>query len=421
MHSIFLSTHRRILWALIAAFSAFCAWAFLAELDIVVTAHGKLSPTHFVQVAQPSEDGIIRRVLVKDGDRVTAGQPLVELDAVFAEEDVSSAQAQRENLFNQLARIDAEIQGRIPDIPDAGVMAEFHGRRAAYQALMAEAQRQRDSAAAELMTARERLQKYEALSPVTTRQADMLARLKQSGFVSEAAHNDKLIAKIETDRERDVQARAVKAAEAQLSQTEAYVTKVRNEYHRQLTVERTEAQLRLKQADAELKKQSHRASLKQIKAPVSGVVTGLDVHTPGQVVTAGTPLLSLVPDSDPLRFEGWLKNEDAAFVFPEMAAKVKIAAYPFQKYGWIDGELAWMGVDAETPESMRSAQGELLFYRIRVTLPASSRTAFRLDEQDLELKSGMQAIADLHVGKRTLFDYLISPLRKIALEAAREK
>lgn len=418
MQSHFLRTHRLVMLALVAFFGTFGAWAFLAKLDIVVIAQGKLVPTTFVQVAQPTEDGIVRRVLVKDGDRVEAGQPLVEMDAVYALEDSAAADAEVVSLEHRLQRINAELEGRTPVIKDVAVMAEYVSRHDAQASLIAEAQRQRESAAAELETARERLRKYQELAPITTRQADMLARLKASGFVSEAAHNDKLLARIETDREVDVQARAVKTAEAVLRQADAALNKIHTDYRRQLNIERTEVLLQLSQAEAQRNKQTHRASLQVLRAPVAGSVTGLAVFTAGQVVTAGSPLLSLVPEGDPLRFEGWLRNEDSAFVFPGMPGKVKLAAYPFQKYGWLEGELTWLGVDAETPESMRNAQGEPLFYRVRTSLPAQS---LNVEGNLLELKPGMQATADLHVGTRTLFEYLTSPLRKIALEAARER
>lgn len=418
MHSNFLRTHRLVIWALILCFIAFLAWACLAKLDIVVISQGKLVPTNFVQIAQPAEDGIVRKVLAKDGQHVVAGQALIEMDAVYAQEDTSSAAAEVDSLRNRVKRIEAELAGRVPAIPDPAVMAEYFSRQASQASLVAEAQRQRESAAADMETAKQRLRKYEELAPITRRQSDMLERLKSAGFVSEAALNEKLLARVENDREKDVQSRAVDSAGAVLKQAEASLYKVQAEYRRQLTIERTDALLKLSQAEAQLKKQEHRTSLQVLRAPVAGTVTGLTIFSAGQVVAAGSPLLSLVPADDPLRFEGWLRNEDSAFVYPGMPSKVKLSAYPFQKYGWLEGELVWLGVDAETPDSMRNAQGEPLFYRVRVTLNAQSLT---LDGKSMELKPGMQAVGDLHVGTRTLFEYLTSPLRKIALEAARER
>lgn len=399
-------------------FIVFCIWTVVARLDIVVVAHGKLVPSSFVQLAQPSEDGIVRRVLVRDGDTVEAGQPLIEMDAVHAQEDSSAAAAEVASLNFRLQRIDAELEGRALNVADTAVMSEFLSRRAAQAALVHEVQRQHDRADAELRMAQSRVAKYRELSPLAARQADMLGRLKEVGFISEAAHNEKRLAYIEAAGEFDVQVRSVQVAEEAVRQAAAALDRVNTSYRQQLAVERTNTELKLAHAESALKKSAHRAELQVLRAPVAGVVTGLSVRNGGQVVTAGTPLLSLVPEEEPLRFEGWVRNEDAAFVVPGMAAKVKLAAYPFQKYGWLDGELSWLGVDAETPEAMRSSQGEPLFYRARVSLPAQS---LNFEGKTLDVKPGMQATADLHVGTRSLFEYMTSPMRKIALEAAREK
>lgn len=414
----FLRTHRLVLWALIACFTAFVAWALIAKLDIVAVTQGKLVPAGFVQAIQPPEDGVIRRILVKDGDQVDAGQALVELDSVYAKEDTSAAEAQVRSLEHRLARVNAEMNDTVLAVPDPAIMTEFIHRKQAYAALRSEATRQLESARADLITTQQRHKKYQELLPITARQSDMLARLKAEGFVSEAALNDKLLVRLETAGEVDIHARAVDTAASTVRAAEASVQKIKADYQRQLSTERTDLEYQLTQAKANLTKQSHRAGMQVLRAPVAGQITGLAVRSQGEFVAAGAKLLSLVPAGQLLRFEGWLRNEDSAFVVPGMAAKVKLSAYPFQKYGWLEGELSWIGVDAEIPESMRNAQGDPLFYKVRVTLPAQH---LERDGSTLELRSGMQAIADLQVGKRTLFEYLTSPMRKIALEAARER
>lgn len=418
MAETFLRPHRWVLLALMLFFSAFCVWAFVAKLDVVVEAHGKLVPSNFIQLAQPAEDGIVRRVLVRDGDNVAAGQSLIEMDAVFAEEDSTAAAAEVDSLRRKIQRIDAEQSGRVLDSTDVAVMAEYRSRRDAQTALVMEAQHQYDRAHAELKMASSRVAKYRELAPLASRQADMLARLRDEGFISEAAYNEKRFSQIDSARELDIQVHAEQVAKEALQQAKAALSRVVMNYKQQLAIERTDTLLKLAQAEAALKKHEHRAELQVLRAPVSGIVTGLSVRSAGQVVTAGTSLLSIVPRGEPLRFEGWIRNEDAAFVVLGMPTKVKLSAYPFQKYGWLNGELSWLGIDAETPDSMRSAQGEPLFYRVRVMLPVQALT---VDGKTLEVKPGMQATADLHVGTRTLYEYLTSPLRKISLEAAREK
>lgn len=413
----FLAAHRLMMWALIAAFAVFCLWAAIGRVDIVVTAQGKLTPTASVPVAQPVVGGVVRRILVNDGESVASGQSLIELDAVSEHEAQAAAAAEVRSLNLQLKRLDAELQGREPDIEDASVLAEFRSRRAAQEALLKEALRQRDSADAELATAEQRQAKAQALAPVAARQAAMLETLLASRFVSEAAHNEKLLARIETTRELAVQERAVATAAALRKQADAGVEKVRAAYRQQLSIERNDVVLRLAKGEAALAQATHRSGLQVLRAPVAGRVTGLRVFSPGRVVAAGETLVSVVPAADPLRFEGWLRNEDTSFIVPGMPVRVKLAAYPFQKYGWLEGELTWLGVDAEVPESMRNSQGEPLFYRARISLSKQSLGP----EQQIALRAGLQGAGDIQVGTRTLFEYLTSPLRKVVLEAARER
>lgn len=303
-------------------------------------------------------------------------------------------------------------------LADPAIAAEFISRRAAYQAAVSEAENALFRARADLSTASARRAKATLLAPVAARQEDMLVRLKAVGFVSEAMYNDKLRDKLDTESETLIQQESARAAESAVAQASSALAKVKAEYRKGLMLERSDLNQRLAQAQAEQVKRAHRTEMTVIKAPVAGTVTGLAVHSPGQVVQAGAPLLSLVPRGAALRFEGWLRNEDSGQVLPGMASKVKLAAYPFQKFGWLAGELSWLGVDSETPESMRSAAGEPLFYRVRVTLPAQE---LRYESTPLRLRPGQQATADVQVGTRTVFEYLTSPMRKVFLEAARER
>jgi len=420
----FLPVHRLFIGVLAAAFLALVAWAALAHIDIVVNAQGKLVPASYVRVAQPVEGGAIRKVNVRDGQHVAAGDALVELDPLYAQEDVRSAETQRERLELQLARIDAELNGR-PFSPSSGsadlraaAVAEFDLRKQALAAALAEATAAEKRAASDLATAAERFRQAEQLLPLVSKQAQQQSALRAQGFVSDAAATDKDKELVAAKQELAAQQSALSAAQASLSQARSASTRVLADHRRQLAVERAQVLAELATLAADLSKREHRLSQLTLKAPVAGQVNGLAALTPSQVVQAGQTLLTVVPDGEKLRFEGWLRNEDAAYVAPGMSVKVKLAAYPFQKYGWIEGEVAWLGVDAETPESMRNAQGEPLFYRVRVELREQELVR---DGQRYATKPGMQAVADVQIGSRTLFEYLTSPMRKTLLEAAREK
>jgi HlyD family secretion protein len=420
----FLPTHRLFIVALTAAFFAFVAWAFLAQIDIVANAQGKLAPVSFVRVAQPAEDGVVRAVRVRDGQVAAAGDVLVEMDPLYAREDVRAAEVQAERLRLQLDRIDAELAGQ-PFSPAAGAadlrssaVAEYVLRRQALSASLAEASAAEARASSDRATVQERLRQAEQTLPLVGKQARQQDELRAQGFVSDAAATDKDKEFVAAKQELAAQRSAVQSAEAAIAQARSATARVQADYRRQLAVERAQALTELNTLESDLAKKGHRLTQLALKAPVGGTVNGLASLAPGQVVKAGQALLSIVPEGERLRFEGWLRNEDAAYVAPGMPAKVKLAAYPFQKYGWVEGEVSWLGVDSETPDSMRNAQGEPLFYRVRIELHAQE---LHRDGQAYVARPGMQAIGDVQIGKRTLFEYLTSPVRKTLLEAAREK
>ena len=130
-------------------------------------------------------------------------------------------------------------------------------------------------------------------------------------------------------------------------------------------------------------------------------------------------VLTIVPQDEPLVAEVWVTNADAGFVQPGQRVRVKVAAYPFQKYGLIDGTIEQIGADARDRswnETPTPGQPELA-YRARVALDADR---FR-EGAPLKLVAGMAVSAEVHIGRRTVLEYVLSPLRQVTSEAARER
>lgn len=227
------------------------------------------------------------------------------------------------------------------------------------------------------------------------KQSNMQQALLAQGFVSDTAATDKQRELVDARQELASQLTAGASARAAALQAQSALERVHTDYRRQLATERAQALADLGTADGESAKRAHRLRQTMLVAPVAGTVNVLAALSVGQVVNAGASLLTVVPTGEPLRMEGWVRNEDAANVLPGMPAKVKVAAYPFQKYGWAEAEVAWLGVDSEVPESMRNAEGEPLFYRVRFDL---QRQFLTRDGKPYALKSGMQAVGDIQIG-----------------------
>jgi HlyD family secretion protein len=200
---------------------------------------------------------------------------------------------------------------------------------------------------------------------------------------------------------------------------------VTSDYQQKLLAERTEAQSAAQRAEQELAKQEHRGKLAELRAPQDGIIKDVATYTEGAVVNAGTVLMSLVPAKDELVAEVYIKNEDVGFVREGQSAKIKLATYPFQKYGMIEGTIVRISADASSPQAQRSDDEDEA-----APPPAVSpfKAIVKLKTQGLlsagtewPISPGMQVVADLREGERTVFEYLLSPVRKVVAEAGHER
>lgn len=183
----------------------------------------------------------------------------------------------------------------------------------------------------------------------------------------------------------------------------------------------------MEHARGELAKQAHRRDLLQLRAPQAGIVKDLATHTSGTVAAPGTILMTIVPRGERLRADVWVSNDDIGFVRPAQPAKLKFAAFQFQKYGMLDGEVVQVSADASEAPNPNTRSGSLagrerpaapLAFRALVDL---KRQAFEADGRRYALTPGMQVIAEIHLGRRTVLEYLLSPVQKAFQEAGRER
>jgi hemolysin D len=177
----------------------------------------------------------------------------------------------------------------------------------------------------------------------------------------------------------------------------------------------------------------YREGLMELRASQDGTIKDLATTTIGAVVQPGTVVLTLVPKGEQLFADVSIKNEDVGFVKVGQSAQIKFAAYPFQRYGMLTGKV--IRVSADATESVRTSAASsgasntvaadststagIATYKARVQLDAQVLK----DSQGvyLPLAPGMQVVAEIHQGKRTVLEYLLSPIHKAVSEAGRER
>jgi HlyD family secretion protein len=190
-------------------------------------------------------------------------------------------------------------------------------------------------------------------------------------------------------------------------------------YRAQLRTEGIEADRERSRLAQEIEKITHRQSLAELRAPANGIVKDLATHTAGSVLASGAVLMTLVPEGEALVAEVWLQNQDAGFVRAGQTVKLKLASFPFQRYGMLDGRVLRVSADASernVVEAGRPAASHA--YRALVELPVQD---FRIGDATHALLPGMQLTAEIRLADRTVLEYLLSPVQKVTSEAGRER
>lgn len=423
---------RKVLWVLLAMLLALLLWAVLGRLDIVAVAEGKLIPESYVKIVQPSESGIVKEILVKEGEVVKAGQVLMRMDTLISEADTKSIDADYQRKRLALRRIEAELSG-LPFKSEAGdppdltqeINAQYRANRAALDAALAEERSRLIKARQDLAAAEQVKRKLEETLPHYREQEKAYEKLVKDGFAGSLMGSDKKRERIEKEQELQTQSFLIESARASILQSEKKLAQLDADYRRQLHVERNDMQGQFDKLTQEVSKQAHKQALLELKAPQDGVVKDLATHTAGTVVQPGTILLTLVPQDEKLRAEVWVSNEDIGFVRQGQPVKLKFAAFPFQKYGMVEGTVEHVSADAAdnntgngNSQTDPGKKNQPLGYK---ALIAFKQMRLDMDGERFALSAGMQTNAEIRLGDRTVMEYLLSPVRKAWHEAGRER
>ena len=409
-------------------------WAVFGRLDIVAVADGKLVPASYLKIVQPAEQGVVKEILVKEGESVRAGQVLIRMDPALTEADVRAVQTEYQNKKIALKRIDAQMAGgrftREKDDPSelyAQVEAQYRANVLAYQNALAQERSVLEKARQDLAAAQSTKVKLEQTLPHYKEQEAAYAKLEKDGFAGRLMFTDKQRERIEKEQDLRTQEAAMRASQALIEQSEHRIAQITADYRRQLQTERVEAAAQMDKARQELAKHEHRYELLELRAPQAGVVKDLATHTVGTVASPGTILMTLVPEGDDMLAEVWVSNQDVGFVRPGQDVKLKLVAFQFQKYGMVEGKVRQVSTDA-TEAPSPNTRSDALSGRDRPMGPLAYRTLVDLksqmlvaDKESYRLGSGMQVAGEIHLGTRSILEYVLSPVQKAWHEAGRER
>lgn len=414
---------RWTLYTIAAGMGAAVLWAGLAQVDRVVSAEGRLVPLQGVTQVQPISTSVIKSVLVREGQVVTAGQLLATLDPTFAQADVADLEGQERSLDAQLARIESELADRDFVVPADAASAEWQtqamvtrDRRAEFRAKVGAQDEQIARAEAMLRTNRDQRQQVTAIMEITGEMVNMRAQLhdKQYGSKLQLLDAQQRYLQLQADQRRlDRQAEELRhQIEGARSDRNAYVGGWRRDLAESMAKIRDQRQ----RVREQLAKANRVNALVELRAPVDAVVLDIPRRIPGSVVKEAEPVLSLVPAGDKLEAEVLINARDIGRLRPSDRVRVKLEAFPFQRHGTLSGTLRTISEDTFQQDKDR-ARAEPV-YKARIQLEPGEK--LRDVPDDFRMIPGMLATAEIKTGTRSVLSYFLYPVVRALDEALRE-
>ena len=411
-----------VVWLVTLLLIVALAWSYFGRIDIVAVANGKISTEGSTKIIQPAISGVVTGINVHEGQRVKKGETLLALDKTTAEKDVATA-----NQSLNTARVERDILRRLAvggntdeiinnaDLPDEtkAMLRQFASSQTALSAARQQAvngtisnyQQQlqfNQQAKSQLETNAQNLKNRKAEIEKQLPNANPVDKLR---LQNELSNIDQRITSTDS---------AVLGQNQQLLQSQSALTQAQNQSQTQ-TAETNSAfnnqiittEKRIIELENNLVKAKQILAQTTITAPVDGTVLSLTVKTIGGVVNAGQQLAQIVPEKAPLYIDAALDNQDIGFVKPGQRVVVKVATYPFQRYGYLEGTVENISPDAIQDDK----KGFIYKAKIKLNDDKSSK------QNQLKLLPGMSVSAEITTGQRRIIEFFLDPLMTKADES----
>ena len=414
-----------LLIVIVVFFAAILTWAANAPLDESVRGAGKIIPSTEIKRIQNFEGGIVKEILVREGELVAKGQLLVLLDqtqmtsrfreqqSTYLDQVLSIARLEAELAGKGDIDFPAEVKGEKPHVLDSQreLLRSRNDNRRSALTVLETAREQRSQELKELRNKLDFLQRQHAL---LKREVDMTQTMVAKGAASdmELLRAQRQLTDLagQIADARIAIPKVAAALDGAVHSIEEEKSKQRSEILQELNAMRAEMEGRKEKLPA-LEDQMDRTS---VRSPVDGTVKRVFVTTIGEAVGAGKEMLEIVPREDSLLVEAKVLPQDIAFLHPGQDAQVKITAYDFSIYGSMAGTVEHISADAITDE-----QQKLSYYLIKVRTKTASLTG--RDGKELPIIPGMVAEVDVLTGKKTVLEYVLKPIIKTARGALHER
>lgn len=406
-------------------------WATIGKVEVVAVAEGKITASSRSKTIQPLETAIVKNVFVKNGDIVKQGQLLMELNAMGVETDFSKSEESLKTIkLSQLrlnALLTATTQKTLPILEKdteykrlfSDETLQFNQEQDLainqYQAWLSQTKKQQayvEQKKQEKQTIQINITKLIEIQKYEQERRNDLYKLYKQNSASKHEYYQQENKLIEANNNLETQRGRLSEIDKQIVQAVQEHNIFLSSFKRDLLDELNKVNNNFSQTQFELERNKQRQDFMQIRSPIDGVVQQLQTYTIGGVVTTAQNLMVVVPEEDNLEIEASITNEDIGFIKKGQEVVIKVRAFPYTRYGYITGKVKNISLDA--------IQNDKLGYIFATTI-TMNKNSLNIEGQNIPLKQGMIVTTEIKTGKRSVMDYLLSPLKTTIDQSLRER
>ncbi|RUM63509.1 MAG: HlyD family type I secretion periplasmic adaptor subunit [Sulfurospirillum sp.] len=399
---------RGILWTILILMTLTFLWLFFGKTDIVVSARATVVPVGEVKILQSLTTGVVKKIYVKEGDKVHKGDPVIEIDPTIEETNIEAKKKILLQFELEAAKIRSILDNKPFEIPPgvdphtAALVTKVYDTALK---TIKEQNRQIDEQANQLkeQISTSEIQKvqmeklYDLGMKEQRRLKTVLDIIAKDDYYKLEKQNLSYASEIDKlDHE-------IARLKQKLNETNMKRGLIRKDFRNKLYNALLDLEKKIVSYKSEIESIEFRKRKQVITSPVDGIVAKLGVNTIGAVVTPAEKLASIVPDDVPIQLKAIVENKDIGYIKVGMPVAIKIDTFNFQKYGLIDGVVTKIGANAI--EDKRKGP----VYEVYIK---PKQTSLMVEGERKYLMPGMTATAEMKVGKRRIIEFFVYPLIK---------
>ncbi|WP_333917918.1 HlyD family type I secretion periplasmic adaptor subunit [Vibrio crassostreae] len=397
-------------WSVALCVIAFVTWSVVTQVDEIAKAKGAVIPEGEKQVLQSAIGGKLKQILVKEGQLVEKGQPLVEFDATFQRTALEELKSQQVTLLASVERMNALLEQREPNLAEFEVdypeivsqqKAQLNAQKALYFQKRVVLEKESEQIAEQLRSVDKSLPSYEKELNATKQELNILEKGYKAGNISRLRVLE-MRQKLASIEQKIEEARGKKAVLIkQADSTEQKIEQLLAEAKAKVSDDRSKAVSDLSALNARVRSSQAKLTNTMLVSPLQGLVQSLPSTQNGGVIQPGGTVVEIVPVGGKADFKARLSPRDIGFVNVGQPTRIKIDAFDYSRFGALKGE-----VESISPTTSQSERGEI-YYEVVVSVETPY---FRDNPESFSILPGMTGEVDITTGEKSVFQYLWKPI-----------